>query len=210
MPVYDECNTRICNNLAKETYENADNTLEAIIMTNINTFKNEMMYVITYFYKDKKVSSKRMQYAFPENKEGIYIRHFNGMSWSEWSTLKTGFVYSEEEQWTGEYMDLYGVKFPIYTKTFFGDGGGKVSSGIAIPIGVEHPIEAWIDWQNTYMFIYTDSRSVGASVTNVGNGTALASAQAEIYYDLSKDEIRITTGATVSLNRYRITIRYIR
>ncbi|WP_286154662.1 DUF859 family phage minor structural protein [Thomasclavelia cocleata] len=210
MPVYDECNTRICNNLAKETYENADNTLEAIIMTNINTFKNEMMYVITYFYKDKKVSSKRMQYAFPENKESIYIRHFNGTSWSEWSTLKTGFVYSEEEQWTGEYMDLYGVKFPVYTKTFFGDGGGKVSSGIAIPIGVEHPIEAWLDWQNTYMFIYTDSRSVGASVPNVGNGTALASAQAEIYYDLSKDEIRITTGSTVSLNRYRITIRYIR
>lgn len=60
------------------------------------------------------------------------------------------------------------------------------------------------------MFIYTDSRSVGASVPNVGNGTALASAQAEIYYDLSKDEIRISTGATVSLNRYRITIRYIR
>ncbi|WP_279000697.1 hypothetical protein [Thomasclavelia cocleata] len=120
------------------------------------------------------------------------------------------FIFSEEEQFTGDYLKILGTKFPIYTKTFFGDGGGKVLSGISIPIGVEHPIEAWIDWQNTYMFIYTDSRSVGASVPNVGNGTALASAQAEIYYDLSKDEIRISTGATVSLNRYRITIRYIR
>ncbi len=120
------------------------------------------------------------------------------------------FIFSEEEQFTGDYLKILGTKFPIYTKTFFGDGGGKVLSGISISIGVEHPIEAWIDWQNTYMFIYTDSRSVGASVPNVGNGTALASAQAEIYYDLSKDEIRISTGATVSLNRYRITIRYIR
>ncbi|WP_304960247.1 hypothetical protein [Thomasclavelia cocleata] len=120
------------------------------------------------------------------------------------------FIFSEEEQFTGDYLKLDGLKAPIYTKTFFGDGGGKVLSSIAIPIGVEHPMEAWIDWQNTYMFIYTDSRSVGASVPNVGNGTALASAQAEVYYDLYKDEIRISTGATVSLNRYRITIRYIR
>ena len=120
------------------------------------------------------------------------------------------FIFSEEEQFTGDYIKIHGTEFPIYTKTFFGDGGGKVLSSLSIPIGVEHPIEAWIDWQNTYMFIYTDSRSVGASVPNVGNGTALASAQAEIYYDLSKDEIRISTGATVSLNRYRITIRYIR
>ena len=120
------------------------------------------------------------------------------------------FIFSEEEQFTGDYLKINGAKFPIYTKTFFGDGNGKTTNNINISIGVEAPIEAWIDWTNTYMFIYTDERSVGASVPHVGTGTALASSQAEIYYNLRNNTVHIGTGTTVSLNRYRITIRYIK
>lgn len=201
MPIYDEYSTRICNNLAKETvYEDADTTLEAVILTNKNTLKNEMMYVVTYFYKDKTVNSKRMQYAFPENKGSIYIRHFNGTSWTDWETLKTGFVHSTEEQWTGEYMEILGLKCPIYSKTFYGDGNGKGSANISIPIDEKSPSEAWIDLQNTYMFIMNDAKSVGVSIAS----------QAEVYYDPKTNVVRITTANNVYLNRYRITVRYIR
>lgn len=120
------------------------------------------------------------------------------------------FVYKEEEQLTGDYIEILGLKCPIYSKTFYGDGNGKAPNDIIIPIGVEPPSEAWIDWQNTYMHILNDERSVGAAVPNVGTGTALANAQAEVYYDLRKNSIRIGTGSSVYLNRYRITLRYIR
>ena len=120
------------------------------------------------------------------------------------------FVYKEEEQLTGDYIEILGLKCPIYSKTFFGDGGGRTSANINIPTGVEAPSEAWIDWQNTYMHIHNDDRSVGAAVPNVGTGTALANAQAEVYYDLRNNTVHIGTGSSVSLNRYRITLRYIR
>lgn len=120
------------------------------------------------------------------------------------------FVYKEEEQLTGDYIEILGLKCPIYSKTFFGDGGGKTSASVDIPIEVEVPSEAWIDWQNTYMHIHNDDRSVGAAVPNVGTGTALANAQAEVYYNLRNNTVHIGTGSSVSLNRYRITLRYIR
>lgn len=107
------------------------------------------------------------------------------------------FVYKEEEQLTGDYIEIWGIKCPIYTKTFFGDGGGKTSASVDIPIGVEAPSEAWIDWQNTYAHVYSDDRSVGAS-------------QVDIYYTLRNNTVSIRTGSSVSLNRYRITLRYIR
>lgn len=107
------------------------------------------------------------------------------------------FTYKEEEQPTGDYIEIWGIKCPIYTKTFFGDGGGRTSASIDIPIGVEVPSEAWIDWQNTYAHVYSDDRSVGPS-------------QVDIYYNLRNNTVNIRTGSSVSLNRYRITLRYIR
>lgn len=120
------------------------------------------------------------------------------------------FCHSSQEQWTGEYLEILGVKIKIYTKTFYGDGNDKSSANIDIPIGIEAPTEAWIDWQNTYMFIYSDGRSVGAAVPAVGNSTAMSSYQAEIYYNLRNNTIHVGTGSNVQLNRYRITLRYLR
>ena len=108
------------------------------------------------------------------------------------------FVYKEEEQLTGDFIEILGLKCPIYTKTFFGDGGGRASANVNIPIGVEVPSEAWIDWQNTYAHIQSDDKSVGAY------------SQVDIYYNLRNNTVHIGTGSGASLNRYRITLRYIR
>lgn len=91
--IKDRFNTRVNNGLAAYTGTgnsgiNPDNTLEELILTNLNSpISGKLVYVRTVFYSNKTTSSNRAQMAIPYNTQGfIYRRYYYGGSWSSWQS----------------------------------------------------------------------------------------------------------------------------
>lgn len=86
---YDKHGKRINNGLAVSSSPgiNPDNTLEELILTNVNTPMggNKYMYIRTMFYSEKSTTANRAQYAVPyANFGSMYHRYYYGGNWSSW------------------------------------------------------------------------------------------------------------------------------
>ena len=98
-------------------YESAgidpDTTLDSLILTHLNTPNGTFMYIQTYFYASKTVTSNRFQIAYPYNKkDGVYYRYYYGSSgWSSWLSINYHNLTSNE-RFTGKYY----LDKPIYSQ----------------------------------------------------------------------------------------------
>ncbi len=86
---YDKHGKRINNGLAVSSSPgiNPDNTLEELILTNVNTPMggSKYMYIRTMFYSEKSTTANRAQYAVPyANFGSMYHRYYYGGNWSSW------------------------------------------------------------------------------------------------------------------------------
>lgn len=181
--VYNEFQNR---NLSKYN-QDANTTLEDLILTKTNGPDGSFYYIRTMFYQNRSVTSNRSQVAIGYNNNVMYHRFYYGGTWSDWVQTSNAKIVTGIEFETGRIID--GKK--EYGKRFEGVSLPSAAGNITISTGLTN-----INFIKMEGIVTNDANIIS-------NIPFLYSGQPEVYHYFNRNVNTITIRVTDDMSSFK-------